>query len=120
MVRGLWDKVYDVEVPYFRSYPGTNPVDADSDGDGVRDGADDQDHDDVPNVMECSRRAAAAGAWIAGDPDPDADGPLAFARVNPFSPCLPAKRSRTCADRVPVDGGWAPFNPTDGSFAIKN
>ena len=35
--------------------------DEDSDGDGVRDGADDQDHDDVPNVMECSRVRAVGG-----------------------------------------------------------
>ena len=32
---------------------------ADSDGDGVLDGADDQDHDDIPNVMEMSRNAAS-------------------------------------------------------------
>ena len=34
-------------------------VDPDTDGDGVRDGADDQDHDDVPNLMELSRNAAS-------------------------------------------------------------
>ena len=34
------------------------PRGADTDGDGVRDGADDQDHDDIPNIMELSRNAA--------------------------------------------------------------
>ena len=38
---------------------GTNPSTRTSDGDGVRDGADDQDHDDIPNVMELSRIAAS-------------------------------------------------------------
>ena len=39
-------------------YAGTDLDDPDTDGDGVRDGADDQDHDDVPNIMECSRTMA--------------------------------------------------------------
>ena len=38
---------------YYLDYAGTRLDDADTDGDGMRDGADDQDHDDVPNVMEC-------------------------------------------------------------------
>ena len=39
-----------METPFHVTYAGTDIVDADSDGDGVRDGADDQDHDDIPNV----------------------------------------------------------------------
>jgi hypothetical protein len=50
---------YPMEKPYYVSYAGTDLDDEDSDGDGVRDGADDQDHDDIPNVMELSRRAAS-------------------------------------------------------------
>ena len=39
-------------------YAGTKAYDADSDGDGILDGADDQDFDDVPNIMELSRNMA--------------------------------------------------------------
>ena len=48
-----------MEKPWHIAYAATSHVDADTDGDGVRDGADDQDHDDVPNVMELSRNAAS-------------------------------------------------------------
>ena len=44
------------EKPYKITYAGTEPDDPDTDGDGIRDGADDQDFDDVPNLMELSRR----------------------------------------------------------------
>ena len=46
---------------YYVNYAGVRLDDEDTDGDGVRDGADDQDHDDVPNVMECSRVARPRG-----------------------------------------------------------
>ena len=57
-----WEGVYDKETPYYLNYSGTQLDDADTDGDGIRDGADDQDHDDVPNMMECSRVLAAGEA----------------------------------------------------------
>ena len=40
------------------TYAGTKPFDADTDGDGMLDGADDQDFDDIPNIMELSRSVA--------------------------------------------------------------
>ena len=48
-----------MEKPYYVGYPGTNLADGDTDGDGVRDGADDDDHDDIPNLMELSRNDAS-------------------------------------------------------------
>ena len=46
------------------TYAGTDLVDADTDGDGVRDGADDQDHDDIPNIMELQpQRLPRPGPW---------------------------------------------------------
>ena len=51
----------DKEPPYLITYAGIDLVDPDTDGDGVRDGADDQDHDDIPNVMELSRYEASGG-----------------------------------------------------------
>ena len=69
----------------------------------MRDGADDQDHDDIPNLMELSRIAASGGrstarATCKPDPDapkyPDTNHPNAYGRVNPFNPCLPYRKSR--------------------------
>lgn len=127
MTPDWWASCYTGEAPFGIPYAGTDPTDADSDGDGVRDGADDQDHDDIPNVMELSR-LAASGLWDAsreclpleGLPSPpDTNHPDAYGRVNPFNPCLPAELSRTCTlhpgfadNAAPYDGSldWASLN----------
>jgi hypothetical protein len=59
MSPSYWASCYDMEAPYPVQYAGTNFVDPDTDGDGILDGADDQDHDDIPNVMELSRNAGS-------------------------------------------------------------
>jgi hypothetical protein len=138
----LWKALYKKETPYPIAYAGTNVADDDSDGDGVLDGADDQDHDDVPNMMECSRKRAAGVTTFdkqtsdSGDGSvvpvgPPAHDPKGF--VNPFNPCLPLPGkyvedsgnhipgSRTCPLYIPVgDNAWAPFNPKDEYFYIHN
>src|SRR4051794_14161591 len=43
MLPAYWAGCYSREAPYTVAYAGTDPVDPDTDGDGVRDGADDQD-----------------------------------------------------------------------------
>src|SRR5215211_2379226 len=115
---GYWEACYSQEHPHPVSYAGTDFLDADSDGDSVRDGADDQDHDDVPNVMELSRNAAS-GLWdgqafckpLDGLPSPPATNhPAAYGRVNPFNPCLPATWSRTCDAHPPLEEAGAPFD----------
>lgn len=116
----FWEQVYDKETPYYLGYSGTQLDVADTDGDGIRDGADDQDHDDVPNIMECSRVLASG---LAADPIDEEQGTphrewKGF--VNPFNPCLPHVKSRTCKVIVPVDNAWAPFNPEDEYFLIRN
>jgi hypothetical protein len=124
LTRGYWDALYDKETKYYLSYAPVRLDDEDSDGDGVRDGADDQDHDDVPNVMECSRVRAVGGGGF----DPDTADPTTFggrprqAHVNPFNPCLPHINSRTCKQYVEVGAGseWAPFNADDEYYWIKN
>jgi hypothetical protein len=119
---GYWTMCYAVEKPYYVAYADTSPVDADSDGDGVRDGADDQDHDDIPNIMELSRYSASGLVdWDTNvgrctpRKDPALPAPLhheaAYGRVNPFNPCLPNKSSRTCATYYNEETG-APY---DGS-----
>jgi hypothetical protein len=114
-----WEGVYDKETPYYLSYSGTQLDDADTDGDGIRDGADDQDHDDVPNLMECSRVLASG---LAADPvDEEQGDPHRVWKgfVNPFNPCLPHVKSRTCKVIIPVDNAWAPFNPEDEYYLIR-
>ena len=59
MTPGVLAAATDSESRYPSTYAGTKLDDADTDGDGVRDGADDQDHDDLPNMMELSRFAAS-------------------------------------------------------------
>ncbi len=65
----FWTGCYSKEGAYPIKYVGTKAYDADSDGDGILDGVDDQDFDDVPNIMELSRNMA--GDWPkAGECDP--------------------------------------------------
>jgi hypothetical protein len=113
LLPGYWGGCYAGEVPYTVPYGGTNIVDQDTDGDGVRDGADDQDHDDYPNVTEMSRNAAS-GHRIATVCDSEGAVELApdAGRVNPFNPCLPDTRARTCTRHPGIGGAAAPF---DGS-----
>jgi IPT/TIG domain-containing protein len=93
-------------------FPGVSLVDPDSDGDGVNDGADDQDHDGLSNAFEISRpwdwkytyvSNGHSGPQAADYSDyPESPGPLAsgvgpnpWARVQPYNPCKPIT-SATC------------------------
>jgi hypothetical protein len=115
-----WTSCYSLEAEPLVSYAGTDVDNPDTDGDGIRDGADDQDHDDVPNLVELSRIAASAGlnerddkidGMVTGgsadcvsdvDLEPDAPRhPTRFGKVNPFNPCDPDPDSRTCRRVVP-------------------
>lgn len=120
MTSEYWAACYAHEQPFPITYAGTYATDPDSDGDTVRDGADDQDHDDIPNLMELSR-LAASGLWDAepgftcklaeGLPQPpDTNHPDAYGRVNPYNPCLPATWSRTCPRHRDFAGDPAPFD----------
>ena len=66
MTAGWWAACYSSEGAYPITYAGTSAYDADSDGDGILDGADDQDLDDVPNIMELSRNMAGNAPIQAG------------------------------------------------------
>ena len=110
--------LYDKETKYYLTYAGVRLDDEDTDGDGVRDGADDQDHDDVPNVMECSRVLRARRRRHRprhGGPDHASPAGPGEGFVNPFNPCLPHLDSRTCKQlrRGRRRSEWAPFNPDD-------
>jgi hypothetical protein len=109
-----WDGCYSDEGKFGVPYAGTNIVDPDTDGDGVRDGADDQDHDDLSNLAEMSRNAAS-GHPISGTCG-DGGGsysPDDAGRVNPFNPCLPDPAARTCSRHPGLTGSSAPFDGSD-------
>lgn len=112
MQQSYWNALYPKEAPYYLTYEGTKLDDPDSDGDGIRDGADDQDHDDIPNVMECSRSLAAGQGRDNPNANPGPalpDGRQWEGWVNPFNPCLPYTYSRSCKRIVTIGSGWAPF-----------
>jgi hypothetical protein len=136
---GWWSSCYAAETPYYITYTDTNLADPDTDGDGVRDGADDQDHDDFPNVMELSRVAASVHddrEYLGSKPldcvldqaiedgfeNVDPPWPWhenAYGRVNPFNPCLPVTHSRTCNRFPSFDRKWAPFDESPNWFALN-
>jgi hypothetical protein len=120
MSRGFWDGVFDDETPYPLQFADTRLDDPDSDGDGVRDGADDQDHDDIPNIMECSRLLASNLPEDPQDATAPQAGLTAAGFVNPFNPCLPHHRSRTCRRHVDLAKAWAPFNADDIYYFIHD
>ena len=115
-----WAGCYGNEAAFGVPYAGTNIVDPDTDGDGVRDGADDQDHDDLANIAEMSRNAATGTPIVnpcdkKDAPKQDLDDP---GRVNPFSPCLPDYEARTCSRHPTIGASGAPFDGSD--FYVLN
>lgn len=121
MTQDWWDARYSgsngfpKETRYISTFPGVSMVDPDSDGDGVLDGLDDQDHDGLTNRFEVSRPWDWRYTYVSfghNGPkpedyqnypiDPPGPGPLpvgvtanAWARVQPFNPCKPVW-STTC------------------------
>lgn len=112
MTSSWWAARYPKETAFRITYAGTSATNADSDGDGVPDGADDQDHDDVPNVVEMDRlRITLTNGHGLDSPDATSASSFPeFGRVNPFNPCLPDYNSRTCPTFIPFSNPWAPFD----------
>ncbi len=100
MTKGFWDGFSQDAgegIYIIRPFADPDPTDIDSDGDGVVDGLDDQDADGWSNIAELYRRPVAATNYIPY-------------MVNPYNPCLPDWKSRTCSHYIPVgDEPWAPF-----------
>jgi hypothetical protein len=102
-----WPAAYDKETAYTVSYPGTDMVVKDTDGDLVDDGDDDQDHDGLSNAFEVARPFNWATTYISVGPGSlgtfgtaGHDNP--WARVDPFNPCKPVF-SATCHLHPPFD-----------------
>jgi hypothetical protein len=90
---GYWKVNYREENPQFTLatyYLQPDYLNPDSDADGILDGDDDQDHDDLNNVRELERISTM---------------------VHPFNPCLPDWTSRTCPRYLPpAPPFYAPFD----------
>jgi len=94
-----WVNALTSEKPYrWTTFKELDPTIADTDGDGILDGADDQDHDGYDNFTEMERSRSQSNL-----------------RVQPYNPCLPNPESATCGRYVPFQDPWPPF---DGSEAI--
>jgi hypothetical protein len=116
-----WEDEYKESVPVEKPYPymtftGTNAVDPDTDGDGVLDGADDQDHDGLSNMFEVARPYDWKSTYISVNGDDPQSGTNPYARTNPFNPCKPVY-SETCHRHVPFgyyEGeSWQGLDPAD-------
>jgi hypothetical protein len=94
-----WVNAITAEKPYtWTTFRELDPAVADTDGDGVLDGADDQDHDGYDNFLEMERSRSQSNL-----------------RVQPYNPCLPNPESPSCGRYVPFQNPWPPF---DGSEPI--
>jgi hypothetical protein len=101
-VETWWPAEHDgTNEPKESKYPGINYLDVadlssglaltvpDLDGDGVPDGADDQDHDGLSNQFELRRPPNWKAVAIDADPPTNS-----WAYVNPFNPCKPFNSTR--------------------------
>ncbi|HEU4974258.1 MAG TPA: hypothetical protein VFT50_04170 [Baekduia sp.] len=89
-----WDKAYKDEKPYtIAKFVQPSATDEDTDGDGIADGLDDQDHDGWDNVAEMQDPGRASGY-----------------RIQPYNPCLPDPYARTCSRYATFDDPWPPFD----------
>jgi hypothetical protein len=124
MHQAWWTAAYEQEKAYPLTYGGTDFVDPDTDGDGIPDGADDEDHDGLSNAFEVVRPWNWALTYISVNGATPHDGtagapdyaPNPYARVNPFNPCKPVF-SETCHRHPPfsyyADEDWQGLNPAD-------
>jgi hypothetical protein len=87
-----WTINYKEEQPYtLRPWAGPDWLNPDTDGDGLKDGADDTDHDGYSDAVEMDG-LRLSGWW-----------------VQPFNPCLPDPTSQTCSRYHPKENSWEPF-----------
>jgi hypothetical protein len=98
-----------LETPYPVTFAGTSMLDPDTDGDGVPDGADDQDFDGLSNSFEIERPpnwgtifVAIGHNWDSSTSTTTSASARFYARVQPFNPCKPVWSER-CHLHPPFD-----------------
>lgn len=98
---GWWTAAYGDEKPYsIATFAEPDPTMADTDGDGVIDGNDDQDHDGYTNFQEMQLTRGQT-----------------LLRIQPYNPCLPNPYSPVCSRYIPYDGAWPPFDGSEPMHA---
>ena len=97
--------IYELRLYHFAPwepwFPGTirpDYIDPDTDGDGVVDGWDDQDHDDKSNIDEI-----VAGTWVMNPCDPVSTSRTCPRWLEPGNE--PAKPEHVCMSRTLLNGG---------------
>jgi hypothetical protein len=119
MSQKWWNSLVPKAGTYPIDYAGTNWLDRDTDGDGIPDGPDDQDHDGYTNIQEAHplgdpnndiSQARSVFAWAAANEPAGVSN--RFPNIDAFNPCLPNLLSPTCP-RHPIVGqdNYAPFAP---------
>jgi hypothetical protein len=105
-----WTALVAEDGSYPNAADGTNWLDPDTDGDGIPDGADDQDHDGYSNIEESLPVGDHAGvtdgsesAWHFPVEDTNPN-------INAFNPCLPNIMSPACPRHPVLPVGYAPFS----------
>ena len=99
MTQGWWTATYKkTEKVYPLTYAGVSMTDPDTDGDGVLDGADDEDHDGLSNQFEVAR----PWDWFTTYVSVSHPGSNPYARVQPYNPCKPVF-SEACHRHPPFD-----------------
>jgi hypothetical protein len=90
-----------VEPPYTaRLFNDVDATNADTDGDGLPDAADDQDNDGWSNFLEMQLGRRRTGY-----------------RVHAFNPCLPNPYAATCSRYIPLEGTpWPPYDQSDNNM----
>jgi hypothetical protein len=121
MVQEWWTATYKdlPEKAYPLTFAGVSATDPDTDGDGILDGADDQDHDGLSNAFEVARPWNWPATYVSTSYDGTNDGsypPNPYARTNPFNPCKPVF-SEVCHRHPPFnyynDEDWQGLDPAD-------
>jgi hypothetical protein len=120
------------DEPFYKNlYAGTDPVDADTDGNGIVDGMDDQDRDDFWNVEEIERGSESSREEKHADsnldqdtlPDPSTEldsGLRSGLWVDPYNPCLPAIHADHCPEGVLLGATpWRPWPGVDGAAPLR-
>jgi hypothetical protein len=106
-LRGLPSWWSDVAAePAYSLRPFTQPdaTVADTDGDGVPDGADDQDNDGYSNYTEMQLRRGTQGEALG----------QTILLVAPYNPCLPNPHALVCSRYIPFGTtAWRPFGDAD-------
>jgi hypothetical protein len=115
MNQDWWTSEYPDEKVYPLTYTGTDMTNPDTDGDGIKDGADDQDHDGLSNAFEVARPYNWTATYVSLAHD-GAPSPNPYARTQPFNPCKPVF-SDACHRHPPLnyygEEDWQGLNPAD-------